>query len=240
MQNDSLKVSVLLPVYKTPLQWVKIAVGSLMEQTIQKFQLVIVDDNNPPGELTDYLYTLPLKRCCIEVVRTPENKGIAAALNLGLECCTGDIVVRMDSDDVAHPDLLKKQLAFFTTNPGAVICGVQIRLFNEEREWYVRHPLRVTKEIAKKNTGFWFVNHPGVGFRKNVILSLGGYGNTPAHLAEDYALWIKLLCLGIVIYNLEDVLIAYRCHEKSFTGLQDRQSDEWKDFLISQKQLLYD
>ena len=80
MQNDPLKVSVLMPVYKTPLEWVKIAIGSLMEQTLPKFQIVIVDDNNEPGELTDYLYTLPLKRCCIEIVRTKENKGIAAAL----------------------------------------------------------------------------------------------------------------------------------------------------------------
>lgn len=245
-----MKVDVLMPIYGTPLDQVKQAFRSIFDQTHDKFQIIVVDDNNPKGELLDYLYgELSDHKCCVSVVRTHENKGIAAALNHGLKYCQGDLVLRMDSDDIARKDWISKQVEFFEQHQGAVICGCQIMLFNNEGKMRKsNHPFKVTKEDAKNNHKFWLCNHPGIAFRRKVLMSLGGYGDTPARFAEDYALWIKFLIAGHIIYNLPDVLMDYRMPgniqgnrqlNRPAEMIQDRESKEWLAFLQSQKQLLY-
>jgi glycosyltransferase involved in cell wall biosynthesis len=235
-----MKISVLMPVYDTPLEWVIQAINSIINQTYKDFQFIIVDDNNPKGELTNYLYGIK-KDCCLSIVRTKENAGIAAALDFGLSFCRNELIVRMDSDDIAHPQLLELHNDFFNQFPDRHICGIQIRLFNDHREWFSNHPFIITKEFARsEESGFWFCNHPGMAYRRDAIMKLGGYGKTPPTLAEDYALWIKFLNSGYLIYNRSVVLMDYRCHPKSFSFAPDRKAPEWYEFLNKQKQSLYD
>lgn len=232
-----MRIDVLMPVYRTPVAWVKQAVESIMAQDHPDYNLMIVDDNNREGELKDYLKSV--NRGNVYVIQKQFNEGIAAALNFGLGYCTGNLIVRMDADDIAHPDLLKYHDWFFTSFPDRHICGVQIKLFTEQRHWFSNHPLEVTRKVASSMSGFWFVNHPGVGIRRSTICKVNGYNNTPAHLAEDYSLWVKFLLLDYTIYNMPDVLMDYRVHPKSFS-CQDRKGPEWYKFLNQQKSLLCD
>jgi glycosyltransferase EpsE len=236
-----MKISVLMPVYLTQLDWLQLAVDSIVNQTYRDFNFIIVDDNNPPGETRDYLYSLTKRDCCVHLIRRTKNEGLAAALNEGLKHCTGDLIVRMDSDDIARPELLEKHNAFFETFPDRHICGVQIRLFNEEREWFSHHPELVTKRYASSDlAGYWFVNQPGIAFRRDAIEALGGYGQVPPTCAEDYALWIKFLRAGYLIYNRPEILMDYRVHPKSFSFAPDRKAPIWHEFLHNQKKSLYE
>lgn len=234
-----MKISVLMPVYRTPINWVMQAVDSILSQTYADIQLVIVNDNNPIGELYNYLYYDLISRSCrVLVVRTTENKGVAAALNTGLRHCIGDVVMRMDADDIAHPTLVEKHAEFFTQYPDRHICGVQIKLFSEGKTWQSHHPREVTRELAAKSN-FWIVNHPGIAFRRSTVMQLGMYGDTPANLAEDYALWVKFLLAGYTIYNREEILLDYRVHGRiSEEFSPDRHTAAWRDFLIEQRNKL--
>lgn len=231
-------VDVLMPVYGTPVGWLKEALDSIRGQTVKDFTLVIVDDNNPPGELRDMLYEQATCKCKTVIVRTEENRGVAAALNSGLKSCTGELVIRMDADDIARPELVEKHIKFFNRYPDYQICGVQINLFSASRSWNSDHPRVVTRKYAYISNGYWFVNHPGIAYRRDAVMNLGGYGETSANLAEDYALWVKFLCAGFNIYNMDDVLVNYRVHERLFSTSPDRKSKEWLDFLKQQKELL--
>jgi len=238
-----MKVSVLMPVYSTPVDWCRQAVESILSQSYRDFSYIIVDDNNPRGDLTEYLYSLytdERTKDCLNIVRRDENTGIAAALDTGLEACTGDIIIRMDADDIAHRTLIQKHVEFFTMYPARNICGIQIKLFDEGRNWRSYHPRVVTREMALNDPGFWFINHPGVAYRKSVIMSLGGYGNISQNLPEDYALWIKFLKAGHVIYNREEILMDYRVHPKSFSFAPDRKASSWHEFLHKQRESLRD
>jgi glycosyltransferase involved in cell wall biosynthesis len=235
-----MKINVLMPVLATPLEWLRQAVESVINQNHPNFQLIIVDDNNPRGPVTDYLYGLTRRDCCINIVRKPSNEGIAAALNFGLRYCQGNLIVRMDGDDIASPELLRSHDTFFTLHADRHICGVQIRLFNDSTEWFSNHPAEINRARAWTMLGHWFVNHPGVAYRTEAIRAVGGYGNTPATLAEDYALWIKFLLGGYTIYNSEQVLMDYRVHPKSFSFARDRKSPQWHEFLKQQKDLLHE
>ncbi|MDP1623780.1 MAG: glycosyltransferase [Bacteroidales bacterium] len=231
-------INVLMPVFSTPVEWVQEAVESIIGQDHPDFRFIIVDDNNPRGPLTKYLYGLTQRDCCVNIIHKSENEGIAAALDFGLKHCQGDLIVRMDADDIADKNLLKTHDHYFSEHPDRHICGVQIHLFNKTMDWYSNHPAEVTRKKACWMNGHWFVNHPGVAFRKEAITNVGGYGATPSTLAEDYALWVKFLLAGYTIYNSEDILIKYRVHEKSFSFAPDRKAPEWHEFLRTQKLLL--
>ena len=235
-----MKICVLMPVWDANLEWLKLAIESITYQDHPNFQLIIVDDNNPKGVLTDYIYGLTQRDCCVNIVRTPENKGIAAALDYGLQHCHGDLVVRMDDDDIADPQLLRKHDEYFMAHPQRDICGVQIRLFSHTRQWVSSHPLTITRKLAYQRPGHWFINHPGSAYRTKAIRAVKGYGNTPADCAEDYALWVKFLLNGYTIYNREDVLMDYRVQPKSFSHVQNRHSANWHGFLETQKSWLYE
>jgi len=233
-----MKIDVLMPVYATPLPWLKEAVQSILYQKHTDCSLIIVDDNNPWGPLTDYLYSIPRLYDGVVVVRKNENEGIAAALNFGLKFCSADLIVRMDADDIASPDLLTLHDDFFTRYEDRHICGIQIQLFNGINVWESHHFSEVNRSRARNLPGHWFVNHPGICYRRETIIKLGGYPNTPKHLAEDYALWIEFLLAGFIIYNRSECLLDYRVHSKSFSFAPDRKAPEWHEFLQHQKERL--
>ncbi len=230
-------IDVLMPVYGTPLEWIREAVASIRKQTDKDFTLVIVDDHNSKGHLRDFIYEQATCVCKTSIIRTEKNRGVAAALDAGLKMCTGDLIIRMDSDDIAYPSLVASHRNFFTQHPDRHICGVQIKLSSSSRTWSSHHPGIITRESAFHMKDYWFVNHPGVAYRRKTVLSVGGYGNTPNQFAEDYALWIKFLKAGYVIYNTPEELIWYRVHQ-NISG-QKRKSAQWLEFLQNQKQSLY-
>ena len=230
-----MRIDVLMPVFGTPVEWIKQAIESIIYQSHYDFKIILVDDNNPRGELTNYIYGLTQRNCCINIVRKDSNEGIAAALNFGLKYCNGDLIVRMDADDIAHEKLLENHEHYFKEHQDRHICGVQIRLFNEQQEWFSNHPQAITRSLASQMPGHWFVNHPGIAYRTKAIRAVGGYSATPPTLAEDYALWVKFLLAGFTIYNNPEVLMDYRVHPKSFAFAPDRKAAEWHNFLNEQK-----
>jgi GT2 family glycosyltransferase len=232
--NITNKISVLMPVRNTPLPFLTEAIRSILNQTHKDFEFVIVDDESDDQQLVDLLNHYAATYPNVKVYRC-KHKYLSTALNFGLEKCTGDIIVRMDSDDVAHPQLLKKHIEFFTHFPNAIICGVQINIVQDGKIINKsNHMPRVTKKSASINNAYWFVNHPGVAYKKEAILQLGAYGDIPNSKSEDYTLWCKILNKGFTIFNMADVLINYRVLPGSYSQAEKR-SEEWLNYLEEQR-----
>jgi len=150
-------------------------------------------------------------------------------LDFGIGYCKGDIIVRMDCDDIAEPNLVSKLVEFMQKNTDIDAFGVQLHFFGA-KDMTTNHPARITRKIAYEIQGTWFINHPGVAIRKSALLSVGGYGKTKTGFAEDYHLWCKILKVGGVIANLPDALINYRCYQKDW-----RYSEGHAEFLQKEK-----
>jgi glycosyltransferase involved in cell wall biosynthesis len=220
-----MKISVLLPAkIRNPQEayWFWEACFSLLNNHIKADQVVIVDDAST-------FWTNWRMYECFDIIHLKESQGLANALNKGLKECKHELVLRMDADDIARPTLIGSQKQFFEKNPYAVICGVQLEAFHYQTGekctlgggFPTKHPAIVTPDQAQqlgRQGRFWWVNHPGITFRKDVILSMGGYvegfingdpgRRTPG--MEDMKLWLKMSKAGIVFYNLPEVLINYR------------------------------
>ena len=139
----------------------------------------------------------------------------SGVLDFGIAHCAGDIIVRMDCDDIAEPKLVSKLVGFLMGNKDIDVCGVQLQFFGA-KSMVTNHPPLVTRRSALEMPGTWFVNHPGVAIRKQVLMKVGGYGNTKTGYAEDYHLWCKILKGNGTIANLPDVLMKYRCYHKEW------------------------
>jgi GT2 family glycosyltransferase len=222
-------MGVLMPVYNTPLVYLKEAVESILNQSDPDFKFVIVDDGSTLPEVIWYLNHLYSKGL-ITLYRFDKNVKLAKSLNKGLQVCKTEWVIRMDGDDIAHKDLVRVHKNNIRNHPNRICTGVQAERFGRKTK-PICHPSLVTAEDAYNMEGFWFVNHIGVCYHRQTVLNLGAYGDTQL-AAEDYALWVNILANGHNIYNLPLVLMRHRT-----TDGKHRNKDVQK-FLEKQKSKL--
>jgi glycosyltransferase involved in cell wall biosynthesis len=196
--------------YKEKTEYFITAVESMLAQTVKPAQFVVVCDgqlgDSLDGAVKGYEEKYPELFC---VVRLPENGGLAGALDVGLRYCECEYVARMDSDDIALPDRMERQLKAMKDS-GADICSGTVEEFEENPEVVTaRKTLPEShKEIiryARRRNPF---NHPCAVYKKSAVEAVGGYEKYP--LFEDYHLWVKMLRNGAVGVNLSETLLKMR------------------------------
>ncbi len=118
------KVSVIMPVYNTEL-YVERAIISLMEQTLDDVQFIIIDDGSNDNSLSiikEVITRYPIRKDQITLI-SRENRGVAATRAQGMELATGDYVIHLDSDDWAEKSWLKEMyLKAIQENADVVVC----------------------------------------------------------------------------------------------------------------------
>ena len=122
-------VSVVMPVYNGE-KYVAEAIESILAQTFTDFEFIIVDDGSrdrSPEIISDY----ERRDDRIRFLAFEQNKGRAAAKNLGIEAATGQYIAGMDSDDVSLPQRLEKQVDFLRANPDIGVVGACAPLTDE-------------------------------------------------------------------------------------------------------------
>ena len=184
------------------------SIESVLMQDLAPKEFVLVVDGPVSISLEEVINSFP----SLKTVRLPVNSGLGEALNIGLQAVTGDIVARMDSDDIAFPARMRKQ--FLKISEGLDIVSAPVLEFSDEiTEITGRRDLPVTseeiREFSKKRNPF---NHPCVMFRKSAVLSAGGY-SSDYPLFEDYDLWVRMLMNGAKAENLSEPLLYMRSGE---------------------------
>src|SRR6266545_7245738 len=195
-------VSVLLAV-RNDERFVAEAVQSVVRQTLRDFELIVVDDASTDGTPA-ILAGIDDDR--LSIVRNEERLGLAASLNRGLEHAKGRYVARLDSDDVALPNRLERQVAGIGSR---LAVGTAVRDLDEQGVVgkLHRNPLgpRGVRWLALFSSPFF---HPTVLVDRK---SLGDLRYDTSYLeSEDYDLWTRLLATGVEGGNLEDALVLKR------------------------------
>ncbi|MDE7073724.1 MAG: glycosyltransferase [Odoribacter sp.] len=219
-----MKFSVLLSVYrKEQPAYLRQSLDSIFNQTLLPSEVVLVKD----GPLTDALDEVIEEYCqrfpTLKVVPLTENQGLGKALNEGLKHCSYDLIARMDTDDVAKPERFEKQVGVFHARPNVDVVGAWI----DEFEGEVDNVISVRKLPEKHWNVLKYArlrcpeNHPVTMFRKEAVLSAGGYWHFP--LFEDYYLWVRMLMNGACFYNIPESLLYFRFSPDMF-----RRRGGWK------------
>lgn len=234
------KYSVLLTVYiKVKTEELKLSIESMLNQTIKPDQFVIVYDG-PVSQVVNNLVMDYVRNNegLFNVIRLPNNQGLAAALNAGIKACRNDLIARMDSDDYSKPNRCEIQLGEFAKDKNLALLGCNTQHFKESpyepEEKYSNQPLDIEsiKDKIRRNSAF---SHPTVMFRKGVVLDCGGY-DPILRRSQDHDLFSKMIYKGYECRNIKDALVLFRADEDCM--LRNRNADSCKARIIIQKRLL--
>jgi hypothetical protein len=228
------KVSVLMPIRDGNEMWIEKAIESIANQDYEGEMELIVINHDCRLSQTAFIQRLVKEQSSKKIpiaclVVKDLTLQFSEVLDFGVGYCNGDIIVRMDCDDIAEPNLVTKLVEFLMDNEDFDVCGVQVQFFGA-KEMLTSHPPVVNRQGAFEMLGTWFINHPGVAIRKSALLNVGGYGKTKTGFAEDYHLWCEILKSGGMIANLPDVLLNYRCYQKEW-----RYPEGYAEFLQKEK-----
>lgn len=213
-------VSVLMCVYNEPINWIEISLQSIITQSYQKIEVIIVVDSPDRVDLIELLNKYSILDDRIIVVINPKNLGLTKSLNNGLLFCKGKYVARMDADDISVANRIEKQLNFLQENKQIILCGSNIIEFNEfidlkRIDYPSEHNLIINKLILEPSFA-----HPTIMFdREQVELKLKkkDFYDVNFIVAQDYKLYVDLL--GSMNFgNVPEYLLFYRRSENQITA----------------------
>lgn len=203
--------SVLLSVYQgdTPEFFHRALLSISREQELPPSQIVLVQDGPLPEPLRQIVDNASeiCAPCPVTHVPLSTNRGLAHALQAGLEHCKYDIVARADADDICLPQRFARQIPRMENLDilGAAIAEFQ---YDEHQPGLVRalpEGPEDIREILPLRDPF---NHPAVVFRKTAVQQVGGYDSRTK--MEDYWLFARMVHAGARVANLPEVLVLYR------------------------------
>jgi mannosyltransferase OCH1-like enzyme len=230
-------------IYKEPTTWISVLVSSYntnhkyvveclesIKQQNGHFGIELVWINDGSNELSTKLLEKTLdefkaKMRFIKIVykKWTTNMGISYSLNKGIEMCSYEIIIKVDSDDISLPDRFIKQIEFMNNNKDCVIVGSNAHYLKEIDNKKVvhgqtNHKYLLTYEDYKKSPSHWFINHPCVCYRKSAVLAVGNYSLIADNVCHDFELELKLLKKFGKLYNIQENLVYYRIHEQQVTA----------------------
>lgn len=205
-----MKFSVLMSIYyKEKASNFNDSLQSLIYQTIQADEVIIVKDGVLTPDLEEIIgrYNHKLNIKCLELEK---NVGLGLALQKGILYCQNDIVARMDTDDICHPQRFEKQINFLENHPNIDVVGSWISEFEDNPENIYTYRELPTKHenlinFAKKRNP---LNHMTVMYRRQAVLNAGNYQSLIGF--EDYYLWARMLMNGSKFANINEYLVNAR------------------------------
>lgn len=211
---NSPKISVIMAVYNTE-KFVGEAINSILKQTFEDFELIIIDDASTDTSLS-IIRDYEKQDSRIKVIVNESNFGISKSRNKGLAVAKGEFIANMDSDDINLKDRFEKQINHFADNPETLVLGGRHLLIDSEGNenpdtWSFPNTVYRWDTLTTKVA----VMHPCMMVRTNYIREIGGYPEGLEN-AIDRALFQEMaLSPKFNIKNLNDFLIKYRVHSDS-------------------------
>lgn len=206
-----MSISVLLPAYNCA-TYISQAIKSILNQTFKDFEFLIIDDGSTDN--TEELISR-YKDSRIRCIKK-SNTGLADTLNYGLAQASNDIILRMDADDIAHPDLIQSQYSLISKRDKSYWIGCNYAVFNDRNnkiKFIIRNP-KNHEQIKKGLSLHGYLIHAGSIYYKNTILDLGGYKKLNAF--EDYELWLRGIN-NFTFENNQEVLLYVRYRKDSLS-----------------------
>jgi glycosyltransferase involved in cell wall biosynthesis len=221
-ENKFPQVSVLMPVYNAS-RYLEAAVASIQAQTYPNFELLMVDDASQ-DDSWEILQRLAAADPRLRLFRNPHNMGVPRSRNLLFRNAApeSEFLAIMDSDDLALPERLSRQVSFLQSHPQLQGVGSALDIINEEGQIiasrsYECDPVRILRQALTANP----FAHPSLMLRRSLLSSVGHY-NESFRSCEDYEFLMRALEQH-ALANLPDTLLQYRISSQQWkqTHLKD-------------------
>jgi GT2 family glycosyltransferase len=205
-KSGAVTVSILVPVFKTPLIYLERALLSVICQTYRQWQLCVVDDGSGDADVAavlDYYESLDQR---IRVIQMPLNVGISAATNTALEMATGAYIGLLDADDMLAHDALEN-----VADRLAEDSAIDLLYTDEckiDQDDIVQQLMPKPDWSPLLLTAFMYTGHFSV-YRTSIVRQLGGV-RSRYDLSQDYDLALRLADLNPRVAHLRGYHYGWR------------------------------
>ena len=190
------------------------SIGSILRQGFTSWELIAVNDHSS-DESEEIVKDFADKDSRIKPIRS-FDRGIANALNRGIESSSAHLIARMDADDLMLPDRLIAQVDHLLRNPSLGLVSCKVRHWpcgDHDSRGYENYVEWTNRQLSHEQISLGsFIEsplaHPSVIFRRELILKYGLYENGP--FPEDYELWLRFLANGVKMEKLDQTLLKWR------------------------------
>ncbi len=185
------EISVLMSVYNETETDLKQAIESILEQSFEDFEFIIVLDNPSSDMLERIIRQYQKKDKRITFIKNNKNRGLAASLNRGLAVAKGRYIARMDADDIAVKERFEKQYAYMKSHPEIDFLFSWSHFSDESGKMLPERILPKdinTKGIFEKRN--YFI-HPTL-MAKREVLTKERYDERFLR-SQDFELWMRTL-----------------------------------------------
>lgn len=212
MSNNEALVSIIMPAYNCE-KYVAQAINSVVDQVYKKWELLVLDDGSKDNTL-QIIEKFSQNDSRIKVLTNGKNIGVSATRNRGIDIASGDWIAFLDSDDMWKPEKLAKQFEI-VEKESAEFLFTGSSYINEEGKPF-KGIFEVPEEVTYKK-----LRNQNVISCSSVLLKKKYFENIKMEkddMHEDYAVWLRILKLGVVAFGVNEPLLIYRISRNSKSG----------------------
>lgn len=220
MKNEI--ISVVLPVWKTNYEQLRLSIDSIIKQTYDNLEIIIVYRLDPESHndfeslIDEYHDDHRLK------VLIPKKQGFTNSLNEGISNSTGELIARIDSDDYCEINRFEQQLQYKHETKSNII-GSWAYIIDNDGKKIGRIILPEThQDIRKKMMLHCPLLHPSILMDKKMFVDIGLY-DPSFNYAEDYELYFRAMSHNYRFHNVPKYLVYIRESAESIT-----RGSQWK------------
>lgn len=221
------KVTVVIPVYNRE-KYIGAAIESVLAQTFTDFEILVIDDGSTDGS-REVVRSYPDPRILLSC--HDGNLGVARTRNDGVRLARGEYLAFLDSDDIAYPERLARQVAFLDRHPDHGAVGAWVDWMDGEGR-VLRRVKR--KAVSPNDIAAQRLFRSGIensaSMARTAVLRDYAF-NEQFALGEDFDLWARIAA-DHKLANLPRVLVRRRAHDQ-------RTSREWAGRKQEQRQAIY-
>ena len=207
------KISIVVPVYRTPKKYLNELITSVRRQTYADWQLCLADGSGPEdrGKTAALLKKWAKKDSRIQVKILPENLGIAGNTNEAMAMADGDYVALADHDDLLAPDALYEVVAAMQQDPPEILYSDEDKVSMDSKVYFEPNckPDFSRDYLCSVN----YICHLFV-FRRDFFDRFGGF-RTEYDGAQDHDLILRYTEQAERIRHIPKILYHWRSHLKS-------------------------
>lgn len=202
-------ISVLMSVYNESPQHLKEAIESILGQNFIDFEFIIVIDNPDNLEVKNIIKEYQKNDNRIKTIENEKNLGLAKSLNVAFRFASGELIARMDADDISLENRFEEQVDFLKKNSHISLVGSWVHKIDERGNIFGIMKFPSSHQILQKLLKYKMpIMHPSWMFRRSLFDNLNGYRNIPC--AEDYDFLLRASENNFLFSNIDKPLLKYR------------------------------
>lgn len=212
------RISVIIPCFNQG-QYIDEAVDSVLSQTLQDFEIIIIDDGSTDKFTIEKLSNY--SKLNTRVIHT-ENRGLSAARNLGFREAKGDFLQFLDADDTIEALKFEEQLNVFEQYPTTDVCFTDYRIYDINKKIFLNQPSAafpgndpVWDFLFKWERGWNIPIHCAIFKRENWNTKIPF--NEKLRAKEDWFMWCDLVVRNKKFKFLDKKYAVYRYHQSNMT-----------------------